>query len=103
MDIALRAAAFTAAWSLNTGGFELLLISALQLAARTCYSDYIGQDFYNAGRRKEVVQAADFLIKEARMQQEIELVSTYHGLFLMKPRLYSIDEERKRAGSSSFA
>jgi hypothetical protein len=36
-----------------------------------CYSDYIGQDFYNAGQKREVVQAADFLIKEAQSRSNI--------------------------------
>jgi hypothetical protein len=36
---------------------------------------YIGQDFYNAGQRREVVQAADFLIKEARkLQTRVKII-----------------------------
>jgi hypothetical protein len=30
----------------------------------TCYSVYIGQDFYDADEERKVVQAADFLIKK---------------------------------------
>jgi hypothetical protein len=62
MDIALGLLAFTAAWSRSPVNYRAFCITADALVPATRV--YIGQD-YNAGQRKEVVQAADFLIKEA--------------------------------------
>jgi hypothetical protein len=74
MDIALRAA------GIHRHGAEYIedFRSSYCEHCSSCASDllpiYIGQDFYDAGRRKEVVQAADFIKKaELKQQQKIEL------------------------------
>jgi hypothetical protein len=65
MDIALRAAGIYRRMELKASRVLNIIDLCSAHVLVTCYSVYIGQDFYNAGRRKEVVQAADFLIKEA--------------------------------------
>jgi hypothetical protein len=61
----------------------------------TCYRIYIGQDSITQDEEREVVQAADFLIKEARKLQQTS-ICRLDFLSLIKPRLYFIDEEKSR-------
>jgi hypothetical protein len=82
MDIALRAAGITAV-KLTIEALRRYLY-ALQLVCNLLLSS-IFQDFYNAGRRREVVQAADFLIKRnscSRMVVICRLSLIKRGLFL---------------------
>jgi hypothetical protein len=94
MDIALRAAGIPPPrhGAESSGEIHRVACITADICAR-CYRIYIGQDFYNAGQRKEVVQAADFIIKEAEsckrtvMQQQLFLETRFR-LSLIKPRLY---------------
>jgi hypothetical protein len=75
--------------------YEPLCFTASALVTAT--QIYIGQDFYNAGKRKEVVQAADFLIKEARVQQRVRSWTYKDVTDLLACRGFiSIDEGKSR-------
>jgi hypothetical protein len=88
-------------WHLPPHGAECEYLGDLcyiTACASDLLPDLYRQDFYNTGQRKEVVQAADFLIKEGRKQQrkrinDKEIMQT---LSPDKPRLISNEEEKSR-------
>jgi hypothetical protein len=95
MDIALRAAGIYRRMELKDIGYEYYRCSLHTAHALvTCYRILISARLYNAGRRKER-QAADFLIKDRKLQQVQQVGILKHILSLMKPRFFFIDEGKK--------
>jgi hypothetical protein len=76
MDMALRAAGIHRHGAEYIEDFRSSYLSIAAHELVTCYRFHIGNTFYDAGRRKEVEQAADFIKKaELKQQQKIELVN----------------------------
>jgi hypothetical protein len=55
-----------------------------------------GQDFYYAGQRKEIMQAADFIIKAKQQQRRAEGKAGRQGLSHDEMRLISNDRRNEQ-------